>query len=857
MSGYPSTAPALATYPRRLTDARERRRSTERPAASEWFRGARVLKFGGSSVATSDRIRNVARIVLDAASRAPAIVVVSAFQGVTNQLLDCARLAERRGAGYTKTYELIAERHRSAIEALFGRQDGGVAELVDEHLSELHDALRGIRLLCHCPAAAFDVVASVGERLSAVIVSGYLAQFRPSRFVDAREFVTTDQQFTHANVIFPKTNRAARKYFASLSRLAAPCVPVVTGFIGRSEDGRTTTIGRNGSDYTAAIVGAALGAAAIEIWTDVDGVLSADPKTVPSAFVLQQMTYEEALAMSYFGAKVLHAGTIGPAVASGIPIVIKNTFNPSAAGTLICRQAETGGRVATGISSVDDLTLLTLRGRSTHATRGTAERLFPALAAHGVNVILSSQASSERTICFAVKTPEAAAAARAVTQEFAFELDRGLAALDRKENQAIIAVVGDGLQDRPDAAGKVFGALGRRNITVNAIAHGASQRSLSCVIDAAAQGRALNAIHRAFFETRKSLALVVVGVGKIGGALLAQLDKRRADLLARGFDARVVALANSKRFVVDREGIDLGRWRETLDASKRTTDLVGLANEIAGLDLGSAALLDCTADASLIDAYPAFIEANLHIVTPNKLANVLPWPRYTALKQLMAARRRHFFDATNVGAGLPILSTLRDLTASGDAIVRIEGMLSGTLSYLFNVFDGSATFSAVVRNAHAAGYTEPDPREDLAGRDVARKLLILARQLGLQIDLEDVCVDSLVPPRLAEGSFTPQFFSDYAAYDGDMQQRLERARARGTLLRYVGTIEDGRAHAELREYPIAHPFGATQGCDNVISVTSSRYSVTPLIVQGPGAGVDVTAMGIFSEIVKLLQCLPD
>jgi aspartokinase/homoserine dehydrogenase 1 len=818
----------------------------------------RVLKFGGSSLATPDQVRAAVAIVMDQARREPLIVVVSAFRGVTNQLITCARLAERGAAEYERAYAKIARRHRACVIDLLGPRRGArLRAQVDGLLGELHDALHGIRLLGHCPPSALDVTASFGERLSALIVAACLNRLRPARFVDARQFVITDDLFTRATVNFSKTNRAARRYFAALStRSPRRLIPVVTGFIASTADGRTTTIGRNGSDYTAAIIAAAIGASVIEIWTDVDGVLSADPKVVPSAFVLPQVSYEEASELSHFGAKVLHSSSIAPAVAKAIPIRIKNSFNPTAPGTLISRSGGDRAHLAQGISSVGDLTLVTLRDLTMVGVPAIAERLFRALTARRVSVILISQASSEHTLCFAVQTADAAAASEAVSQEFRFELQHKLTAVDHKPDQAIFAVVGDGMKGRPGVAGELFGALGRHNINVSAIAQGASERTISCVIDADQEIRALNVVHQAFFETRKSLALAVVGVGNIGGTLLRQLRQQRRYLMANGYDVKVIAVANSKRFALSGDGINLGRWREELSASRRRMNPDALARDIAALGLTNVALVDCTANAAIVNAYSTFVRADLHIITPNKRGNVLPWEQYAALMALLRARRRHFLYEANVGAGLPIMSTLRDLVASGDVIAKIEGVFSGTLSYLFNTFDGAVPFSSLVREAHRTGLTEPDPRDDLSGADVGRKLLILARHMGSTMDIGDVRVESLVPRRLARGPFSDRFFGLLAAQDADMERRLRGAQSHGTVLRYVGVLEGDHAHAGIQEFPPDHPFANTKGTDNIIAFTTNRYKHTPLVVQGPGAGADVTAMGVFSDILKLLHYLP-
>ena len=817
----------------------------------------RILKFGGTSLATPARVRGVARIILRAARSEPVVVVASAFGGVTNQLLQAARLAEGGDGGHRREWNQIALRHRKAVDDLLGKRKGRkVRDAVEVFLAELRDALHGVRLLRHCSPQALDLIGSFGERLSALILAGYLNGLRKAHFVDARELIVTDDQFTRANVIFDATNRRIRRSFAPFSRNRKAAIPVVTGFIGATVDQRTTTIGRDGSDYTAAILGAALKAAAIEIWTDVDGVLSADPRVVPAAFVLPNISYEEAMELSYFGAKVVHSAAIAPAVAKRIPLVVRNTFRLEQPGTTISGGSAGDHRLAKGITSISGVTLLTLRGLSMVGVPGTAERLFRALAAQSVNVILISQASSEHTICFAVRESDAPRARAAVRREFRFELQHALTSLDEKNDQAIVAVVGDGMKGHPGVSGRVFGTLGRHNINISAIAQGASERNISCVLHAAQQTRALNVVHQTFFERRKRLALVVIGVGNIGNALLRQLRQQRSFLLERGFDVNVVGLANSRYFVLEPNGIDLARWRARLSQSRRKMTAATLARDVAGLELTDAALIDCTASDEIVEAYGDFARANLHIITPNKRANVLPWQRYDSLMQLMRERQKYFFDEANVGAGLPIMSTIRDLIASGDTIQKIEGVFSGTLSFLFNAFDGSVPFSVLVRDALNRGLTEPDPRDDLSGQDVARKLLILARQSGSQMEINDVKVESLVPKKLAGGTFSPQFFGAFARHDAAMAQRLKRARSRGAVLRYVGALEKNRARAGLKEFPKDHPLAGTKGSDNMIAFTTARYSRTPLVVQGPGAGADVTAMGVFSDILKLLNYLP-
>ena len=818
----------------------------------------KLMKFGGSSVANDERIRTAASIILNAAREGRVVVVVSAFHGVTNQLLECARRAEQGDRTYIDLYQSLAARHVETLKALHaGRPPKRVMAELFTMLSELHDVLQGIMMLRHSPPQALDLVASFGERCSSLTVASYLNRRHPAYAADARQCIVTDDNFTHAAVLFEKTNQKIRQQFRTpRAHARSHSIPVVTGFIAATEDGRTTTIGRDGSDYTAAILGAALGVSVIEIWTDVDGILSADPRAVPGAFVVPQMSYEEAMELSYFGAKVLHSSTIAPAVVRRIPIVIKNTLKPLAPGTRISRHVDRWEGVAKGITAVEHCTLLTLRGLSMVGVPGTAERLFRSLASHRVNVILISQASSEHTICFAVSTAQASAAQKAVQEEFRYEFHAKLVSLDEKAEQTIVAIVGDGMEGTPGVSGKVFQSLGRNGINVSAIAQGASERNISLVIDDAERIRALNVIHEAFFERKRTLAVVLIGPGTIGRALLRQVLQQQSFLRTKGFDLRLCGLANSTQFVVSPSGIDLARWSEALRSSPHRMNTSAFLEALGSLQFTNIVVVDCTASADIVDLYEDFVRLNMHIVTPNKRANVLPWPRYQRLMELVRVRERHFLYTANVGAGLPIISTMNDLIASGDQIVKIEGIFSGTLGYLFSEYDGTRPFSSLVQEALELGYTEPDPREDLCGADVARKLLILARELGLRMDLRDIRVESLVPPSLRRGPFVKRFVDTLSRHDDAMKRRFDAAHGRGCLLRYVGVLQGRAAFAGLREIPRTHHFASAHGSDNIVAFTTHRYARTPLVVQGPGAGTDVTAMGVFADILKLLRYLP-
>lgn len=818
----------------------------------------KVLKFGGSSLESAELIHRVAEIIIRSHTKERSIVVVSAFRNVTDQLVEAAHAAERNGEVYVKQLQRIQARHMDVASALFGnRIPSPVRKFIVDCFGQLNDVLHGISLLRDCQPRALDLVMSFGERLAAFILTAYLRTRLSAAYVDARHILRTDARHNNATVLFEESKRLIRSHLKELySKKDTKVVPVITGFIGATAAGVTTTIGRNGSDYTASIIGAAMNASSVEIWTNVDGVLSADPNAVQKAFVLDHLSYEEAMELSYFGSKVLHPATISPAVKANIPIRIKNTLRPEGAGTLVSKRAQNWKGAAKGISSIDNVSLLTLRGMSMVGVPGTAERLFRVLASHNVNVILISQSSSEHTICFAVDSGDASAARHAISHEFRYEFQNRLTTLDQKDNQTIIAVVGQGMKGTPGVAGKVFQPLGENNINVSAIAQGASELNISLVVDTTQRVRALNVIHQAFFEQKKRLALIIIGVGNIGSALLKQLYQQQGYFDREGFEVRVCCIANSKKFLFRPEGIRFETWLEDLTSSPDRTDINEILRRFKEFEFTNIALVDCTASSEIVDAYEDIVNANMHIITPNKKANVLPIRRYRRLMELLQKRQKKFLYEANIGAGLPIISTLKDLIASGDRIQKIEGIFSGTLSYLFNNFTGERPFSELVREAHTLGYTEPDPREDLSGADVARKLLILARQLGMEMELRDIEVESLVPRSLRRLPFGNDFYNHYARYDSRLASRLEEAKRKNAVLRYIATLDGNKAYAGPQEIPFTHPFASLQGSDNVIAFTTDRYSQTPLVVRGPGAGADVTAMGVFSDLLKLLHYLP-
>lgn len=806
----------------------------------------KVLKFGGSSVGTPDRIRGVIDIVQDALRVQPVAVVVSAFQGVTDQLIETATRASQGRADYMQQVDDLTKRHRDCISALISARRQGVAMgAIGARIQEMEDVLHGIFLVKELSARMLDFIMSFGEQLSAYIISeAFRDRGTNAEFLDARQVVRTDAHFGSARVDFEVTNKRIRDYFAEHSALQ-----VITGFIGATLNEETTTLGRGGSDYTASLIGAALEVSEIEIWTDVDGVMTADPRKVKRAFPIESMSYEEAMEMSHFGAKIIHPPTMQPARALKIPLHIKNTFQPQSRGTIITGQSQPSESVIKGLSSIPHVSLLTVQGSGMIGIAGISNRLFGALAGKGISVILITQASSEHSICVAVDPAVAAEAKRSIEEEFSLEiLARLIDEVVLEPDLAIIAVVGENMRHTPGISGRLFQSLGKHRVNVVAIAQGSSELNISVVISRADESRALNAVHDTFFLPRlRTIHIYLAGAGLIGSTLLQQVRSHRDKLLKeRAMEIQVNGILNSRKMLLGEDGLDPGKCKESLGRSNTSADLNGLLS--AAIRSPGSIFVDCTASDEIADWYGPLFEAGIPIVAANKKPIAGPYSTYQRIRSLA---RPGFLYETTVGAGLPVISTLNDLLNSGDEIRRIEAVLSGTLSFLFNALVAETRFSTLVREAVKLGYTEPDPREDLSGMDVARKLLILARQLGLPLELEDVAVEDLVPPSCRNASSTEEFLDLLQKEDAAFEKRRGEAADQGRALRYIARIESGKASVALEAVGPEHPFYALSGNANVISFTTARYNAVPLVVRGPGAGAEVTAAGVFADIIRL------
>jgi bifunctional aspartokinase / homoserine dehydrogenase 1 len=813
----------------------------------------KVLKFGGTSVGTPERIAGVIDILASYHHRGDSIsVVFSAFTKITDSLIEMATLAAKGDKSFKKPFETLVKRHDEALFFLLNEQNRvPTRTLIQQNHKDLEDVLQGIFLLGEASPRTMDYVVSFGERNSSLIIASAMQQRGlPAEFLDARKIIKTDKNFGAAKVDFVETNRLINEYYGDKKGT----IQVVTGFIGSAKGGLTTTLGRGGSDYTVSIIGAALQAEVIEIWTDVDGVLTADPRKVKKAFTVPVMSYGEAMEMSHFGAKVIYPPTIQPALAKKIPIYIKNTFNAEYVGTLISQQGDPNGRIITGISSIGDIALLTLQGGGLFGVPGIAARLFSALGRAGINIILITQGSSEYSISFAVSPSDAKRASKVVVEEFENEMRGGMVETTKQENDlSVIAIIGENMRFRPGIAGRMFQALGKNGINIHAIAQGSSELNISVVVPKADETKALNALHEAFFlSDTKQLHIFMTGTGLIGSTLLEQVRRQSLFLKnERGLEIKVVGLANSKKMVFEEEGLDLDSWKSSLEKSDIDSNLEAFVAKMRELNLSNTIFIDNTASEKVASTYEVLLDASISISTPNKIANSSSFGRYQNLKHLAAKRNVQFKYETNVGAGLPVISTLKDLINSGDRILKIEGILSGTLAYIFNNFKAGTTFSQIVAEAKELGLTEPDPRDDLSGADVRRKIIILAREAGYAIESEQVTVENILPDPCLKAKTVEDFFKALEKQDDYFEKMRSNAEKEGKVLRFAAKLENGKASLGLEAVDSAHPFYLLSGSDNMIVFTTERYKERPLVVRGPGAGAEVTAAGIFAEIITI------
>ncbi len=802
-------------------------------------------KFGGTSVASGERLGAVADILLAREERQ--VVVVSAMKGVTDALIALVHQAACRDAAWNAGLTALLERHREAARALL-EHPKGVVERLEAEFHSLHDLLHAQSLIGAVSSDLLELVSGLGEVWSSQLLHAcMLARGVRCVWLDAREVLVVEHSDLGARVDWELSAARLRDQLPD-----SPERVVVTGFIARERSGRITTLGRNGSDYSGAIFAALCGASELHVWSDVDGVLSADPRLVPEAVLIDRLSYSEACELAYFGAKVLHPQTMAPAFERGIPIVARNTFHPAHPGTRISAEKDTS-RPVKGVTTISGLAILNLEGAGMIGVPGTAERAFEALRHARVSVVMISQGSSEHSICCVIQERDADAARRAVEQAFARELAAGqVSAVTVQPGIAALAIVGDGMTGTPGVAARLFEALARARVNVRVIAQGASERNISVAIDAAHARKALRAVHAGFYLSAQTISIGVIGPGHVGQALLRQLAAARERLITTaGIDLRVRAIATRSAMALGDPVLTLEDPKALLAREGRPVDLAQLVEHVQAEHLPHAVIVDCSASDAMADRYEGWLARGIHVITPNKHAGSGPWERYAAIK----SRSAHFRYESTVGAALPVITTLRDLIDTGDELRVVEGIFSGTLAYLFNRFDGTTPFSELVRSARELGYTEPDPRDDLSGLDVARKLVILAREAGWRMSLEQVELESLVPESLRSISLD-EFLRRLGELDAPMTERWRAAQREGGHLRYVARLDSsGRAQVGLVTVPPQHAFAHLRLTDNVVQFSTRRYSENPLVVQGPGAGPEVTAAGVFADLLRVAATL--
>jgi len=810
-----------------------------------------ILKFGGTSVGSVESISALIEILKPLQGEENPIVVLSAMGGVTNALLDMAENA-RNLRDYSDALKLVEEKHFKVIRTLLpASAQNPVLTKLKIYFNELEDILQSVYNLRELSAQTKDLILSYGERCSTVMISHIAKrQFPNAVYVDGAELIKTDSNFGQAKVNTYMTEMLINDFYeANQNNLL-----FVTGFISSNDEGRVTTLGRGGSDYTAAIWGAALNASEIQIWTDVDGMLTADPRIVKKAFSLPELSYTEAMELSYFGAKVIYPPTMIPAFLKKIPIVIKNTFNTDFEGTYIKHGISPSNLPIKGISSIDEISVLNLSGSGMVGKAGFSGRLFSMLSREQVNVVLITQSSSEHSITFAVKPADSLKALSLINKEFELELQaRKLEYPEVENGLSVVAIVGENMKRTPGMSGKLFGALGRNGVNVRAIAQGSSEYNISVIISKTDLSKAVNAIHDAFYSNlKKTLHIFCLGTGNIGKTLFKQLQDQMPFLADNNdLQVKVMGVSNTRKMYLDPRGIDLNTWEEDLNNQETKASLPDFIRRMKAMNLPNCVFVDNTASHNPVEFYLDILQSSISVVTCNKIGNSADYEQYAAFKQAARTYGVDFFYETNVGAGLPIIRTLKDLMLSGDKVASIEAILSGTISYIFNNYKDGVLFHEVVKEAQEKGFTEPDPRDDLNGKDFMRKMLILARDAGYALEEKDIELENMLPASCMAAESVADFYKELKNNSAYFENLKNQATQSNKVLRYIGKMEGGKVSINLQMVDENHPFFTLSGSDNIISFTTNRYKDRPLVVKGPGAGSEVTAAGVFADIINV------
>ncbi len=810
-----------------------------------------VLKFGGTSVANAENISKTIAIVAHKSKEDKLAVVVSAFSGVTDLLILAGKTASAKDKAYKEIIADIDRKHKQAIDELVPlSEQSEIIEKINSDINLLKTLLDGCYLLGELSGRTADIVAGFGELLSSQIIAVALRQkVSNSAFKDSRELIKTNSNFGKASVDFELTNQLIADYFKNDKHQ----VVLFPGFIASSHDGNMTTLGRGGSDYTAAIIAAAVKASVLEIWTDVNGMFTANPRVVKQAQPIETISYQEAMELSHFGAKVLYPPTIQPVLKDNIPIFIKNTFEPEAYGTLISHQPKASSNPIKGISHIDNIALLTLEGSGMVGVAGSSKRLFEVLSNEGINVIFITQASSEHSICIGILSADAANAKAAIDKAFELEIAQGkIDPCIIEKELCIVALVGENMKNHQGISGKMFSTLGKNNVNIRAIAQGASERNISVVINEKDVKKALNTLHERFFEDNtKQLNLFVMGIGNVGEKFIDQIAQQKKFLKENlKINLRVIALSNSRKMVFNEDGIDLKDWKTAVENGEKA-NVESFIAKAKDLNLRNSIFVDITANYEIAGIYSQFLSQNIAVVTCNKIACSSEYENYKNLKNLSRKYNAPFLFETNVGAGLPIIDTLKHLIASGDKVNKIQAVLSGSLNFIFNNFSESYNFHDVVKEAGVQGFTEPDPKIDLSGVDVARKILILIRESGYQMDIEDIENNCFLPKECMETTNNDDFFKSLIKHDDHFNQLLADAKAKDSRIKFVAKFDNGKASVGLQFIPKESPFYNLEGKDNIVEFYTDRYVDQPLIIKGAGAGAAVTASGIFADVIRI------